>query len=301
MLGTLPGTMQAQAAKERPNLLTRRNFLLGSAATAAAGMAFYSSEFARHEVSVLTRTIPIAKLPGAFQNYRIVQISDIHFGEYTEAAFLQLVVDEINRLQPDLILLTGDFISYGPLPLSFSVQAAYRCADVLRSLLCPMSFAVMGNHDMVVGTAIIGDALSHAGITLLVNQYLPIEREGQRLWLCGVLDPASSEPNLHFAIPARPDGPILLMAHAPDYADSVVNHPRGHLVDLMFSGHSHGGQVRLPIIGPTILPPMGKKYVEGLYRFNRLQLYVNRGIGTTGLPLRLNCPPEITLFTLQNV
>jgi predicted MPP superfamily phosphohydrolase len=90
------------------------------------------------------------------------------------------------------------------------------------------------------------------------------------------------------------------MAHAPDYADQVVVHPRGHLVDLMFSGHSHGGQIRIPFLGPIILPPMGKKYVEGLFRFDRMQLYVNRGIGAVGVPFRLNCPPEITVFTLKN-
>ncbi|HEX9198436.1 MAG TPA: metallophosphoesterase, partial [Acidobacteriaceae bacterium] len=87
--------------------------------------------------------------------------------------------------------------------------------------------------------------------------------------------------------------------HAPDYADDVLAHPRGHLVDFMISGHSHGGQVRLPFIGPVILPFGGRKYVEGLFRLDRMQLYVNRGIGAVGLPIRLNCPPEITLFTLQ--
>jgi predicted MPP superfamily phosphohydrolase len=90
------------------------------------------------------------------------------------------------------------------------------------------------------------------------------------------------------------------MAHEPDYADTVMAHPRGHLVDLMLSGHSHGGQIRLPFLGPLILPPLGEKYPEGHYRFNRMQLYVNRGIGTVGLPFRLNCPPEITVITLQS-
>ena len=311
MLGTLPGNQRGTVpepivdplhharAKARANSLTRRNFILGSAAATAAGMALYSSEIARHELSVITRTLGVANLPEAFYNYRIVQISDIHFDEYTEPDFLRRVIAQVNTLQADLLLLTGDFISWGPLPPSFAAKAVYQCADILRGLTCPLRFGVMGNHDTVVGYPIISDALSHAGVPILVNEYVPIERGGQRLWLSGVADPAAGQPNLHLAIPARPDGPVLLMAHAPDYADVVVGHPRGHIVDLMFSGHSHGGQVRLPFIGPTILPPLGKKYVEGLYRFNHLQLYVNRGIGTVGLPLRLNCPPEITVFTLQ--
>jgi uncharacterized protein len=294
MSGSSPDPRLEQHAK----YFTRRNFLLGSAA--AAGMAFYSSEIARHEVSILTRTIALANLPGAFQNYRIVQISDIHFDEFTEPAFLARIIARVNALAPDLLLLTGDFISYGPLPLSFSEEAVYRCADLLRGLTCPQRFGVMGNHDTAIGYPIVSNALAAAGIPILLNRYLPIERDGQRLWLCGVADPASSQPNLHLAIPARPDGPVILMAHAPDFADNVVDHPRGHLVDFMLSGHSHGGQVCLPFVGPIILPPWGQKYPEGLYRFDRLQLYVNRGIGTVGVPFRLNCPPEITVFTLQN-
>jgi predicted MPP superfamily phosphohydrolase len=89
------------------------------------------------------------------------------------------------------------------------------------------------------------------------------------------------------------------MAHSPDYADTVVAHPRGPLVDLMLSGHTHGGQVRVPFLGPMHLPEGGRKYVEGFFHLDRMQLYVNKGIGTVGLPLRLNCPPEIALFTLQ--
>jgi predicted MPP superfamily phosphohydrolase len=297
----MTGPTPDQPSHPYAKYLTRRNFLLGSAATAAAaGLAFYSNDVARHEISILTRTIAIDNLPNPFQNFRIVQISDIHFDEYTEPEFLTRIVGHVNRLAPDLLLLTGDFISDGPLPDSFAQHAVYRCADLLRPLACPQRFAVMGNHDTAVGVTIVTDALTHANIPVLLNEYVPIERDGRRLWLCGVADPASGNPNLHFAIPARPDGPVLLMAHAPDYADQVVVHPRGHLVDLMFSGHSHGGQIRIPFLGPIILPPMGKKYVEGLFRFDRMQLYVNRGIGAVGVPFRLNCPPEITVFTLKN-
>jgi hypothetical protein len=88
------------------------------------------------------------------------------------------------------------------------------------------------------------------------------------------------------------------MCHEPDYVETVVQHPRFPLIDLMLSGHSHGGQIRLPILGPLILPPMGQKYVEGMFHFDHMQLYVNRGIGTVGLPFRLNCPAELTHFTL---
>jgi predicted MPP superfamily phosphohydrolase len=262
-------------------------------------MALYSGEIARHEISVPTRPIAIDNLPAAFQNFRIVQISDIHYDEFTEPSFMARVIAQIDDLAPDLVLLTGDFVSFGPLGRSFALGAMERCAEQLSFISCPERYAVMGNHDSVLGAPTIRPILAAVGIPLLVNEYVPIERAGQRLWLSGIHDPVTHVPNLHTAIPDRPDGPVLLMSHGPDYADSVLVHPRGRFVDLMISGHTHGGQVRIPFLPPFHLPDGGRKYVEGLFRFDRMQLYVNRGIGTTGLPLRLNCPPEITLLTLR--
>jgi len=295
----MTGNLAVQPVAEQKTFLTRRSFLRGSALT-AAGLAVYSGEFARHEISILTRTIAIEKLPDAFHGFRIALISDIHFDEYTEPSFVRRVIGHVNSLVPDMVLITGDFISNTPLGHDFAYGAMFRCADVLREIVCPLRFGVMGNHDSILGPPNIHDALATASIPLLFNQYVPIERDGQRLWLAGVADAVTNVPDLELAIPARPDGPVLLMCHAPDYADNVVAHPRGPLVDFMISGHSHGGQVRLPFVGALHTPSWGQKYVEGLFRFGGMQLYVNRGIGTVGVPFRLNCPPEITLFTLQN-
>jgi hypothetical protein len=289
----------AVKAEQTPRL-TRRSFLLGSTAAAAAGLAFYSGEIARHEISVTTRPIAIDNLPVAFQNFRIVQLSDFHYDEYAEPAFVARVIAQANALAPDLVLFTGDYISFGPLGRSFALGAMQRCAEQMSHIACAQRYAVMGNHDSVLGAPTIRPILAAVGIPLLVNQFVPIERAGQRLWLAGIHDPVTHIPNLHTAIPENPDGPVLLMSHGPDYADTVLVHPRGHLVDLMISGHTHGGQVRIPFVKPIYLPPGGRKYVEGLFRFDRMQLYVNRGIGATGLPFRLNCPPEITLLTLQS-
>jgi uncharacterized protein len=294
MTGNNPDLQQSK----RSSLFTRRNFLLGTSA-AAAGLALYSSEFARHQVSILTRNIGIARLPERFHDFRIVQISDLHFEEFTEPFFLRRVVEHVNRLAPDMVVITGDFVSYGPLPNTFAETAVYRCADILRDLTCPLRYAVLGNHDVTVSASIVTHAVQGVGIKMLRNESVRVERGADHLWLAGVLDPASDRPNLHAAIPEKPDAPVVLLCHCPDYADAVNDHPRGHFVDLMLSGHTHGGQVRLPIIGPTILPAWGLKYVEGLYRIDRMQLYVNRGLGTVGLPFRLNCPPEITEFSLR--
>jgi predicted MPP superfamily phosphohydrolase len=289
----MPGSQSVQ-----PSRFTRRNFLIGTGTTAAA-LALYSGEVARHEVDIVHRPIAIANLPAAFNGYRIVQLSDIHLDEYTEPFFLERIVSKVNTLNPDLVLLTGDFITHGSITFIAGRSAAYRCAEIIATLTAPLRYGILGNHDVAFDAPLVIQALSSHGTPVLVNRYLPIERNGARLWLCGVDDPGQSNPDLGLALPTKPDGPVILMAHEPDYADTVMAHPRGHLVDLMLSGHSHGGQIRLPFLGPLILPPLGEKYPEGHYRFNRMQLYVNRGIGTVGLPFRLNCPPEITVITLQ--
>jgi predicted MPP superfamily phosphohydrolase len=277
---------------------TRRHFLIG-AGTLAAGMTLYAGEVARHELDVVRRPISIANLPSPFHGYRIVQISDIHLDEFTEPYFLERVVRKVNTLSADLVLLTGDFVTHGSLTFIAGNHAAHRCAEVLATLTAPLRYAILGNHDVAVNAPMVIQALSSRGTPVLVNQHVAIEKNGSRLWICGVEDPGTSNPDLNLTVPAQPDAPVILLSHEPDYADAVVAHPRGHLVDLMLAGHSHGGQVRLPFLGPLVLPPMGEKYPEGPYRFNNMQLYVNRGIGTVGLPFRLNCPPEITVLTLQ--
>ncbi|WP_051979739.1 metallophosphoesterase [Edaphobacter aggregans] len=290
----MPATLRGSL----PSGLSRRKFILGSG-VAAAGLALYSGEIARHEIDLVETTIRINNLPAPFHGFRIAQLSDIHLDEFTEPVFLEYVVHRINALSPDLVLVTGDFITRGSLTFINSRHAAYRSTEILSTLKAPQTYAVLGNHDVAVSASLVSDALRSRGIPLLVNQHVPIERSGARFWLCGSDDAGTSHPDLDLAIPQRPDGPVILMVHEPDYADTVVQHPRGQSVDLMLSGHSHGGQVRMPFYGPLILPPMGQKYVMGHFQFGKMQLYVNRGLGSVGLPFRFNCPPEVTLHTLQ--
>jgi predicted MPP superfamily phosphohydrolase len=281
-----------------PHHTTRRAFIR-SAALAAGGLALYAGTHGRHELEIVRRTILIRDLPDVFQGFRIAQVSDIHLVEWTEPWFLQRVVDEVNKLAPDLVTLTGDFVSYGPGSMKIPFRAMPVCAEVLSGLRCPLRYAILGNHDAAVSSGLVIRALESIRIPTLVNRYTAIERGNDRLWLCGVDDPANGQPNLVKAVPAYAEAPVILLAHEPDYADSVRQHPRFPLIDLMLSGHSHGGQIRLPFIGPLILSPMGKRYVEGHFRFDNMQLYVNRGIGTVTLPFRFDCPPEITEITLQ--
>lgn len=277
---------------------TRRNFLWLTAGS-AAGLAFYAGEISRHELQIVYSTITIPQLPDTFAGYKIVQISDFHFQEFTEAAFLEGVVRRVNEVTPDLVVMTGDFVSSKPLPQRFSVPMAYHCAEVLSRIECPQRYAILGNHDVLVGTHAVTDALVTHGIPVLANSSVTLDRDGRRLWLAGTADVLEGRPNLAAALPAarNPDQePLILLAHEPDYADHVV----GHQISLLLSGHTHGGQIRIPFLPPLLLPEMGTRYVEGLFRLHDgMQLYVNRGIGAVNLPFRFRCPPEISVITLQ--
>ena len=268
------------------------------AGAAAIGLGTYSSTYARHELEVVRRTFPILNLPDPFVGMRLAQISDIHLEEYTEPWFLRRVVEQINALEPEMVLLTGDFVSRGPGPHSVSLRAAGLAAEVLSELKAPQRVAILGNHDVGVNAEWVVRELQAHGTPVLVDSYLPLERKMDRLFIAGSDDAGTRTPDPFLAIPADPRAPVIYLVHEPDYIDIFRNHPRYPLVDLMLSGHSHGGQIRLPMVGPLVLPPMGKKYIQGFYQMEKLQLYVNRGIGTVGLPFRLNCPAEITDITL---
>jgi predicted MPP superfamily phosphohydrolase len=267
-----------------------------SAGAAAAGLALYANEPGRHDLEVTHRTIFLRNLPASFDGYRVVQFSDIHLEEYTEDFFLRKVVAQTNAL--NLVLVTGDFISRGPMPLAVSLEAAARCAELLANLTCPTRYGVFGNHDAIVGPRIIRDHLEANGLPLLTDQSVRLERNGEYIILVGLND-LWFKPNLFRAVPPSPDAPVILMVHEPDFAREIAAHPRGKYVDLILAGHTHGGQVRIPGLRPLALPPQGKLYPEGHFVVGTSQLYVNRGIGTVGVPFRLNCRPEITEFTLR--
>ncbi|HEY1501576.1 MAG TPA: metallophosphoesterase [Acidobacteriaceae bacterium] len=274
--------------------LTRRRFL-GLSAASAVGFSLYAGEVSRHELSIEQHTFQLARVPDAFRGMRIVQVSDFHYDEYTEAFFLREMVGRINQLRPDLVLLTGDFVSFGPLPRSYARRHAPACAAILGGIECPLRYASLGNHDYLVGREHVAGPLREHGIPVLINSAVALEREGQRLWLAGVGSVCSdaADPSRATAkIPAAE--PVVLLAHEPDILPDVARYG----VDLMVSGHTHGGQVRIPFLPPLYLPIYGRKYVEGVFQLGRTQLYVNRGIGAVGLPFRFRCPPEITVITL---
>lgn len=283
-------------------MISRRRFLKAGFC-GAAGLALYAGEIERHWIDVAQQEVRLRGLPAAFDGLRVAQLSDIHLDEFTEPLFLRHAIERINSLNPDLVLLTGDYVTNGLGSQQFARGAAWQCAEILRALTCRRIYGVLGNHDLLTGAPEVTRALASNGITVLRNACLPFERGGSRIWLAGVDDPVCGRPKPDLALPAAirnlPDEPVVLLCHAPDYADQLLDHPAGRAVGLMLSGHTHGGQVRLPLVGALSLPPLGRKYVAGSFRLGSLQLYVNRGLGAVGLPFRFDCPPEITLHTLR--
>ena len=284
------------ATLEQKKSYTRRDFVK-LAGLAVVGLPLYAGEISRHEISVQRIKITLPRLPAAFRGLTIAQLSDFHYAEYTEAYFIKQVVERVNRLRPDIVAYTGDFITTGFWPEQDTLRFTEECAEILARVECPIRYAVLGNHDCAVkryGQA-MNDALEAHNIPVLENRSLPLERQGARLWFAGTGDALVRNVHLDDAIhPASGTEPVILLAHEPDILPQVAR----HRVDLMLSGHTHGGQIRIPFMPPMFLPELGRHYVEGLYRLGQTQLYVNRGVGTVNLPFRFNCPPEITLITL---
>jgi uncharacterized protein len=256
-------------------------------------------------------TIPIANLPRHLQGLRVVQLSDFHYdGKRLSDRLLAATIDRVNQLSPDLICLTGDYITYDPAPMVALAQQLKR----LRSR-CG-TYAVLGNHDSYhpEAEAIVCNALTTSGIHLLINQVV----DYQGLAIVGLADYWSKAFSSDVLATIDPACPRLLLSHNPDSAARLV----GDRVDLQLSGHSHGGQLVWPGLGALPgwgaalyrqLPPLIQgwawplriceetlrhwDWASGLHWVGNNQLYVNRGLGTYA-PGRFYCPPEITVITL---
>lgn len=262
-------------------------------------MGVHSLLIEPRDLAIERLDIRLRRLPEAFDGFRIVQISDIHYGPYMGRRGVQAAVDAAIALRPDAVVLTGDFVShdFGRRNGPEGARHAEPCADVLRQFAPVPAFAVLGNHDHWNNATIVAGAFHDAGLQMLRNQALALERAAARLWIAGIDDAWAGTADLPHTLRRVPAGEAtVVLVHEPDVADYVARFP----VDLQLSGHSHGGQVRLPGIGPIILPSMAQKYPEGLNRVGNLQVYTNRGIGVIAPPVRFNCPPEVTLITLRS-
>lgn len=268
-----------------------RAFLAG-VSTLATTLFAYFRLIESNRLVIERVEIPIENLPPDLDGFTIAQLSDFHYLPHTKLPLIQRAVAMTNKLNPDLIVLTGDFVGKS--------RQIFELAEVLEKLKAKHGvYAILGNHDTPPYKPYIREivhcGLAHHDITLLVNEHIILSNG---LVVAGLDEIQYGRPNLEQALDgSREDAPVIVLMHQPDVADFVARNPRAV---LQISGHTHGGQVRIPGIRPMYLPFFGKKYVQGLHRIDNLWLYVNRGIGLSFYgPLRINCPPEITLLTLR--
>lgn len=271
--------------------IDRRRFLkAGGALALGTGVAGFTGSIygTRIETRMLdfeSVRIPVDGLPAGLEGFRIVVLSDFHISRHTPLDFIEEVVSAASSYDADLVVLLGDFVLR-------EVEAVFDLAPALAKINSRHgTFSILGNHDIWRGTETVMEAFRRSGLPVLVNEGLTLTHQGEQFYLAGVDDGWAGHPDLDTALKARPSEiPVFLLAHEPDLADGFAADGR---VALQLSGHSHGGQVRFPGFGSPFCPPFGRKYDLGLYRVKNTWLYTNRGIGVT-VPIRLNCPPEIT-------
>lgn len=272
-------------------MLSRRQFLKGAIAMGAAGLVADGLLLEPRHVVVERKTIAINDLPDAFDGFRICQITDVHHGPFTGLGFIKEVVEKVNSLNPGLVVLTGDYVDHSSKYIVPAVSALCRLKSSNGVL------AVLGNHDHWMDANLTQEVFNRYNVPVITNSHKLIEIKDKAICVAGVGDLMEDSQDLKAAFYGVPaDIPRILLSHNPDYAESM---PASERVDLVLAGHTHGGQVRMPFsIAPITMSMYGQKYAGGLVRSASGQVYVSRGIGVVGLPVRFNCPPEITIITL---
>ncbi|MBI3084197.1 MAG: metallophosphoesterase [candidate division NC10 bacterium] len=266
----------------------RRRFLragVGGLATAPLLLSGYGAAYASKAYDVQEITLPFGR------SLRVAHLTDIHAGLYMTREEMRRYADLVNALKPDLFVLTGDFISNS---MSFLPGCAQEMARVRARY---GTFATLGNHEHWFGTLReIQGVFQRHGISLLNNAHRVLRTEQGPVAVAGIDDLRTGSPDLEATLRGLDRSiPTLLLSHRPE----IFPQAAGHGIPLTLAGHWHGGQIKLSVLGVDVsLAHLLSPYPEGLYRINASHLYVSRGIGTTGTPIRLNAPPEVTLFRL---
>jgi hypothetical protein len=272
-----------------------RRKLLGYAGAllVGGGLASYAGGYERLHWQFPHYRIPVPRLPKPFEGMRIIHVSDIHDGFFFGPSRLRELIASIAEIPKDIIVATGDYVA--DLRNSEQVEAFW---SLFREMEAPRGvFSVLGNHDHWNFQETALQCLAESGQDLY-RKSVCLEHGGERLWLVGASDlwaAAASQPidDLLSEIPEKDCR--LVLAHNPDSADTVST----QRVDLFLSGHTHGGQIRIPGLGALVLPVENRRYVSGLVRSKRGErVFISQGIGCTGLPLRFAAPPEIPILEL---
>jgi uncharacterized protein len=283
---------------------TRRTFLkrtFGSFLTVlglSSGGYLYANRIEPSLLDIQQHNIKHPLIPNSFNGIKMIQFSDTHLGfQYNLHQFNNLV-EKINSLKPDIILFTGDLMDE---PNQYT--EINKLIPILKNLQAPLGkFCIFGNHDHGgYGSEIYRNIMETTNFTVLLNDSAQVKlKDGSKIYLLGIDDAMLGKPNLPLTLKNVPkDSFKILLSHAPDLAETTVQYP----IHWQLSGHSHGGQIKIPFFGALVTPPFAQIYPEGLYSIgenNPLSLYVNRGIGTTRLPFRFMSKPELSVFTLES-
>jgi predicted MPP superfamily phosphohydrolase len=287
--------------------ISRRKFLhmgiVGTSVLAASGCVAGIAN--RNKIDITKRKITIPNLPQSFKGTTITLASDIHSGPYMSEGELRHIVKTINSLGSDMILLPGDFVTSNR-------NEVEGIAETFHELSAPMGvYATTGNHEYYVDVDLVCDVLDQSKIKVLRNDNHVFEKNGEKLYLLGIDDKDADGINDHLdgktsehidaVFKGVPDNAATIFMNHKPYRFDEYSHMN---VGLMLSGHTHGGQIVFARLFDTTLSfsRVASKYVEGLYTHENdkrtSQMYVSRGLGTVALPMRFNCPPEITQITL---
>lgn len=264
---------------------------IGLGVAVGTAVAAWSRYVAPYRPRLETINFPVPPGHEGLAGIRIGFLTDTHAGPFVSPDDLKRAVAMLRHEAPDLVLLGGDFISESP---RYAGDAAAALGEL--TTLAPLGcLAVLGNHDISTDRAAITSSLEERGIRVLRNESAQIETSGGSLWIAGIDETILGRADVAATFAGIPDGSaIIALWHEPDYAEQTA--AAGAFAQL--SGHSHGGQIRIPGLGPLVLPPGGRRYPEGLYRVGNLHLYTSRGLGVYRPPVRLLCPPEVTIVTL---
>jgi hypothetical protein len=235
------------------------------------------------------QVIYLDRLPAEFDGWRVVQLSDVHHSPFVDEEQIRNSVEIANALRPDVTVLTGDYVSHG-------IDYIAPVADILGNLRARCGvYAVLGNHDYRTDARLITDLFRIERINVLINSGLRLEKGGAAIWLCGVDDTLYGAPDLDLALAGSGDEEFrFLLCHNP----AILRRAAVAGIDLIVAGHTHGGQVRLRPRNQNFILPKNRR-AGGLSQRGAAQIYVSRGIGTSVLPIRYQCPPEISLLELR--
>ena len=282
-------------AKNRVKFSKRISLAIGSE-TPLREFAGNISRFAKYalaeanSLSVEKIDVKLKRLPKKLDGLRLVHLSDVHHSPFTSLEHIARAVEVSNRLQPDLFILTGDYVSHDS-------EYIAPVAEVLGKLESEFgTFACLGNHDHWTDAEHVTECFRKAKINVLINEGFRFSAHDASFWLCGVDDYMVGKTDLRAALRgAFPDEMKLVLAHNP----VIFRQAARFDVDLVLSGHTHGGQVKLRDEDKRALP--NRKLKNGLHRRKDTQIYITRGIGTVVLPIRYQCPPEISLIELHSI